>query len=132
MFFVNFCALKFAFLDLLLNIGNYYPIYHNNSFAMWFCIILAWFMPIFMPRIPESGFLSGCPVFQKVHIWNLVHVIWSFQSQNFLETNIFWVQVLLGNNGFWFLNISKGSSNLIYCFWVREYYSLFRLVFFML
>ena len=60
--------------------------YHNNSFAIWFCTIHTWFMPIFMSRIPESGFLSGSPVFQKVHIWNL-HVMRSFWMQKFSRTN---------------------------------------------
>ena len=60
--------------------------YHKNSFALWFCAILTWFMPIFMSRIPESSFLSGSPVFQKVHIWNL-HVMGSFRMQKISRTN---------------------------------------------
>ena len=46
-------------------------IYHNKSITIWFCTLLAWFRSIFKSWIPESSFLSGCPVFQKVHIWNL-------------------------------------------------------------
>ena len=73
--------------------------YHHNSFALWFYTILTWFMLIFMSRIPESGFLSGSPVFQKVHIWNL-HVMGSFRVQKFSRTNLVRGPVLLRNDGF--------------------------------
>ena len=74
-------------------------IYQSNSFAIWFCTILTWFMPFFMSRIPKSGFLSGCPVFQKVHIWNLP-VMGSFQMQKFSQTNFVRDPVLLQNDSF--------------------------------
>ena len=61
-------------------------IYQIKSFTLWFCTILIWFMPIFMSQMPESGFLSGSPVFQKLHIWNL-HVMGSFWMQKFSRTN---------------------------------------------
>ena len=48
---------------------------------------------------PESGFLSGSPVFQKVHIWNL-HAMGSFRMQKFFRTKFVWDPVLLRNDGF--------------------------------
>ena len=46
-----------------------------------------YFKAFFVSRILESGFFSGCPVFQKVHIWNL-HVIGNLRMQKFSRTNL--------------------------------------------
>ena len=60
--------------------------YPNNSFAIWLCTIQTWFMPIFMSRILESGFLSGSPDFQRLHLRNL-HVMGSFWMQKSLQNS---------------------------------------------
>ena len=82
--------------------------YNDKSFTIWFSTMQTWFLPIFMSRIPKSGFLSGCPVFQKVHIWNL-HVMGSFRIQKFFRTNLVRDPVLLQNldflSNFRFFNI---------------------------
>ena len=78
---------------------QFFSIYLNNSFAIRFSTILTWFLSIFTSRIPESGFLSGSPVFQKVHIWNL-HVMGTFWIQKFSRTKFVRDPDLLGNGHF--------------------------------
>ena len=100
--FMIWSSLNSSFFSLLWEDASGLPgfcRYHNNSFAIWFYTILTWFMLIFMSRIPESGFLSGSPVFQKVHIWTL-HVMGSFRVQKFSRTNLVRGPVLLKNDGF--------------------------------
>ena len=59
----------------------------HNSFTIWFCTFLAWYVPIFIYSIRKSGFLSGCPVFQKVYIGNL-HVMGCNRMQKFSGQNM--------------------------------------------
>ena len=101
-------SLWYRFLYILLLISHefnscqinlIFRIYSHNSFATGLSTNWTWIVTIFMSRIPESGFLSGCPVFQKVHIWNL-HVMGSFQVQKFSRTNLVRGPVLLRNDGF--------------------------------
>ena len=65
--------------------------------------------------VPESGFLSGSPVFQKVHIWNLCTCYGEFRDAKIFPDQFCPGSGFALNRSFFdvFLNLSLYSSKMI-------------------